>query len=105
SSKEISYLLSKEKSLRLTKSETSKLIFKHLKKRIDYDNKNYVYSLKTQEPELIFDQKSDLDSNLKINTVDPDYIIDIVQKIFKEKYIDIKTGNKKMDYLIKSIVK
>lgn len=105
SSKEISSLISSKKGIRLTKSEVNKLIFRYLKNKINYDNKNYVYTLKEPIAELDFEEKKDINLNLLIGKTENCEVAEICQNIFKEKYLNIKTGNEKMDYLIKSIVK
>lgn len=106
SAREISGTLKKEYALRLTKKEVNQILFGKLRNKIDYCRKTYRYTLKSNSPQLELEEP---DRNKLLNDIleswKSEEVLSTFQIFFKEKYIRVKTGNDKLDYLIKSVVK
>jgi len=102
-SKEISNILRKEFNTLLHKQEVNKLIYSNLTSYVDYCKNTYTYSLKKFNSE----QKNKKENNFDelINDYSSEYVQLVVSNFFKNKLIKISTGNDKIDYLIKSVVK
>ena len=102
-SKEISNILRKEFNTLLHKQEVNKLIYSNLTSYVDYCKNTYTYSLKKFNSE----QKNKKENNFDelINDYSSEYVQLVVSNFFKNKLIEISTGNDKIDYLIKSVVK
>lgn len=106
SAREISELLKKNYSIRVTKKEVNQIIYRNLRNKTEYCRDTFRYTLKSKMPELDFfkpNESNPIEDILK--SWGNDEVIPTVQKFFKEKFIIVKTGNEKLDYLIKSIVK
>ena len=104
SSKDLSKLILKKFNLRLSKREINAIIFRSMRNEIDYNNDTYQYTLiKTINIETSKDEKTEFD--YFIQNKKESELLHKVEMFFKNKYIDVATGNKDIDYLIKTIVK
>tara|TARA_B110000208_G_scaffold183191_1_gene235647 strand:- start:128 stop:1039 length:912 start_codon:yes stop_codon:yes gene_type:complete len=75
-----------------------------MRDEITYNNDTYQYSLiKKIAINSNKKEKSEFDSF--IQNINEKELLQKVEMFFKDKYIDVATGNKQIDYLIKSIVK
>ena len=100
----ISDLISKKYNLRLSKREINTILFRSMRDEITYNNDTYQYSLiKKIAINSNKKEKSEFDSF--IQNINEKELLQKVEMFFKDKYIDVATGNKQIDYLIKSIVK
>jgi hypothetical protein len=104
SSKDLSKLILKKFNLRLSKREINAIIFRSMRNEIAYNNDTYQYSIvKKTTINSTKEEKSEFDCFLQ--NAKEDELLQIVEMFFKNKYIDVATGNKEVDYLIKTIVK
>jgi hypothetical protein len=84
----------------------NQILYRKLRNKIDYCRDTYRYSLKSDTPELEFEEpnKSNLIDDI-LESWKTDEASSTFQHFFKEKYFKVNTGNEKLDYLIKTIVK
>ena len=102
-SREISNILRKEFNTLLHKQEVNKLIYRKLTSDVYYCKNTYRYSLKKFNTEQKNKKENKFDE--LINDYSSDNVQLVVSNFFKNKLIEISTGNDKIDYLIKSVVK
>ena len=104
SSRELSILILKKFNLRLSRKEINTIIFRSMRNEIVFNSDTYQYSLiKRVKIETPKEEKTEFD--YFIQNANEEKLIQIVEMFFKNKYIDVATGNKEIDYLIKTIVK
>ena len=102
-SREISNILRNKFNTLLNKQEVNKLIYRKLTDDVYYCKNTYRYSLKKFNTEQTNKKENKFDE--LINDYSSDNVQLVVSKFFKNKLIEISTGNDKIDYLIKSVVK
>ena len=102
-SREISNILRNEFNTLLHKQEVNKLIYSKLTSEVYYCKNTYRYSLKKFNTEQKNKKENKFDK--LINDYSSDNVQLVVSNFFKNKLIEISTGNDKIDYLIKSVVK
>ena len=102
-SREISNILRKEFNTLLHKQEVNKLIYRKLTSDVYYCKNTYRYSLKKFNTEQKKKKENKFDE--LINDYSSENVQLVVSNFFKNKLIEISTGNDKIDYLIKSVVK
>ena len=103
SSGEISNILRNEFNTLLHKQEVNKLIYRKLTSDVYYCKNTYRYSLKKFNTEQKNKKENKFDE--LINDYSSENVQLVVSNFFKNKLIEISTGNDKIDYLIKSVVK
>ena len=103
SSGEISNILRNEFNTLLHKQEVNKLIYRKLTSDVYYCKNTYRYSLKKFNTEQKKKKENKFDE--LINDYSSENVQLVVSNFFKNKLIEISTGNDKIDYLIKSVVK
>ena len=103
SSGEISNILRNEFNTLLHKQEVNKLIYRKLTNDVYYCKNTYRYSLKKFNTEQKNKKENKFDE--LINDYSSENVQLVVSNFFKNKLIEISTGNDKIDYLIKSVVK
>jgi hypothetical protein len=104
SSKDLSKLILKKFNLRLSKREINAIIFRSMRNEIAYNNDTYQYSI-VQKTTINTTKEEKSEFDCFIQNAKEDELLQIVEMFFKNKYIDVATGNKEVDYLIKTIVK
>lgn len=102
-SREISNILRNEFNTLLNKQEVNKLIYRKLTGDVYYCKNTYRYSLKKFNTEQKNKKENKFDE--LINDYSSENVQLVVSNFFKNKLIEISTGNDKIDYLIKSVVK
>ena len=102
-SREISNILRNEFNTLLNKQEVNKLIYRKLTGDVYYCKNTYRYSLKKFNTEQKKKKENKFDE--LINDYSSENVQLVVSNFFKNKLIEISTGNDKIDYLIKSVVK
>ena len=102
-SREISNILRNEFNTLLNKQEVDKLIYRKLTGDVYYCKNTYRYSLKKFNTEQKNKKENKFDE--LINDYSSENVQLVVSNFFKNKLIEISTGNDKIDYLIKSVVK
>lgn len=102
-SREISNILRNEFNTLLNKQEVNKLIYRKLTSDVYYCKNTYRYSLKKFNTEQKNKKENKFDE--LINDYSSENVQLVVSNFFKNKLIKISTGNDKIDYLIKSVVK
>ena len=102
-SREISNILRNEFNTLLNKQEVNKLIYRKLTGDVYYCKNTYRYSLKKFNTEQKKKKENKFDE--LINDYSSENVQLVVANFFKNKLIEISTGNDKIDYLIKSVVK
>ena len=102
-SKEISDILRKEHNIFLNKREINKFIFGKLLSDINYCKNTFKYSLKSFTS--IADSKTENEFDKLIKDYSSEIVLQTVSDFFKQKLITGSTGNDKIDYLIKLVVK
>ena len=102
-SREISNILRNEFNTFLHKQEVNKLIYRKLTSDVYYCKNTYRYSLKKFNTEQKNKKENKFDE--LINDYSSENVQLVVSNFFKNKLIEISTGNDKIDYLIKSVVK
>ena len=102
-SREISNILRKEFNTLLHKQEVNKLIHRKLTSDVYHCKNTYRYSLKKFNTEQKNKKENKFDE--LINDYSSENVQLVVSNFFKNKLIEISTGNDKIDYLIKSVVK
>lgn len=100
---EISNILRNEFNTLLHKQEVNKLIYRKLTNDVYYCKNTYRYSLKKFNTEQKNKKENKFDE--LINDYSSENVQLVVSNFFKNKLIEISTGNDKIDYLIKSVVK
>lgn len=102
-SREISKILRTEFDTLLRKQEVNKLIYGKLKNEVYYCKNTYRYSLKKFKAK----GKNKIENNFDelIRDYSSENVQSVVSSFFKNKLIEISTGNDKIDYLIKTVVK
>lgn len=102
-SREISNILRNKFNTLLNKQEVNKLIYRKLTGDVYYCKNTYRYSLKKFNTEQKNKKENKFDE--LINDYSSENVQLVVSNFFKNKLIEISTGNDKIDYLIKSVVK
>lgn len=102
-SREISNILRNKFNTLLNKQEVNKLIYRKLTGDVYYCKNTYRYSLKKFNTEQKNKKENKFDE--LINDYSSENVQLVVSNFFKNKLIEITTGNDKIDYLIKSVVK
>ena len=102
-SREISNILRNKFNTLLNKQEVDKLIYRKLTGDVYYCKNTYRYSLKKFNTEQKNKKENKFDE--LINDYSSENVQLVVSNFFKNKLIEISTGNDKIDYLIKSVVK
>lgn len=104
SSKEIGVLISKKFNIQLSRREINTIIFRSMRNEISYNSDTYQYFMtKKVSTNNFIEEKSEFDYFIqKTNGTE---LLNTVKMFFKDKYINVSTGNKEMDYVIKTIVK
>jgi len=106
---------------RMSRFMVRDILWKEMKGQFKYDNVNYTYSI---ESENLESQKTNLEEDLTVedlnktsNNIDYDTLINKLsskeekiiihdfKKLIKSNYLNVNTGNKKFDELLKSVVK
>ena len=105
SSRDLSKILLQKFNLQISKKEINTIIFRSMKDEISYNNDTYQYSLnKSINIQTLKKKKTEFDCFIQQNKKESE-LLEIVHMFFKNKYINVNTGNKEIDDLIKTVVK
>lgn len=105
-SQEISNFIYKSNNIRLSRKEINKIVYQSMKTIVVYDRDTYTYSLVKNELTKE-DRKKEVNSEFdeKVKNYSTHFVFETVKKFFKDNLIEVSTGNEKLDYIVKSIVK
>ncbi|NJW54160.1 hypothetical protein [Salinimicrobium oceani] len=99
-----SYILSHNRK-NISKKEINQLIHNKLRQDIDYNRENFKYSLKKNLFDPPFSLQQEAEPHSKIWRKEPKLIVADFHRLFQERHIEVRTGNEKIDSLVKAVVK